>query len=108
MFIQTVTENLFNLFSNLINCKDSFFTGFASGVAANWVCYKYRSRKKEPHLELKTDSGDTHFSGIMNSYNKDQVINTLRSSVSSTSKNKNYEATRTDIAPFHGRDSSKL
>lgn len=108
MITPTGNENILNFFSSLTSCAYSFFIGVAAGVAGNWVWYKCKNSKKDPHLQLKTDSNGTHFSGVLNSSNKDQVINTLSCSVTSTIMEKDYKASRTNIAPSHSTYSSNL
>ncbi|WP_345867899.1 hypothetical protein [Shewanella algae] len=110
MASQTEPENPVDWMPLLTNTAGfiwGFLLGGATGYFGNWLWDKFKPKKKNGHLQTDIDEHGTSFSGRINQDNKEQILKTLRASVTPTGTPTNYNRSGTGTTSNQSQGSSK-
>ena len=109
MTSQTEPENPIDwgpILTNTAGFVLGFLLGGASGYFGNWLWERFKPKKKNGHLLTDVDEHGTSFAGRINQDNKEQVLNTLRASVTPTGTTISINRSGTGTSSSQGRETS--
>ncbi len=84
-----------------------FLLGGATGYFGNWLWDKFKPKNSAGHLKVEADNKGAFFTGRMTQENKEQVLKTLRATVTPTGSPATYGRSGTGIEKTTNRSGSK-
>lgn len=84
-----------------------FLLGGATGYFGNWLWDRFKPIIKTGHLHTEIDATGTSFKGRIDQDNKEQILKTLRASVTPTNSPENFGRAGTGTSQIQSRGSSK-